>query len=258
MTTDMMEECVQAELQAAGQADVQAAEQAVMQAAGPAADQRESAMQARATLALVNMISCHFTTLPDADFIAYVRGDAYRTVLQALACDGNLVEPLAGGARLMLDYLDATAGETPEALSLDLGKDRTRLYRGVVPGYGPTQPCEAEYRGLAGAAARELISQVAGLYRCNNAQLAADAHERADYIGVMLDYAALLLERMAQACENGDAAQAQAAEEALAAFAREHLDWWGRFEEAAQAYVATDFYRGHLRMTSGVIALLCA
>ena len=212
----------------------------------------------RAESTLVRVINCHFMSLPDEDFVKYVRSDGYDKVLESISRDECLNENLRQGAGMMRSYLMQTETMPMKEQILTLGRDRTRLYRGVAPGYGPLQPCEAEYRGLEGQNARDLIASVAGAYRSGGMKVSPHAHERADYIGIMLGYLSSMLDLEARAMEDDDFEQAQRISSLIDEFETQHLDWISSFTRVAYPQAETDFYRGHILMLSGLADALAA
>ena len=70
------------------------------------------------------------------------------------------------------------------------------------------------------------IADVAGFYRAFGFELAADSHQRADFVGTELEFMHVLLLKQAYAVENGWHDQAEACNEAERKFFREHLEWW--------------------------------
>ena len=159
---------------------------------------------------------------------------------------------LVEGTRLMLAFVDAHDADGVDALMQTLGVDRTRLYRGVTPGYSPPYPAEGVWLGQDDRRAARLFEELTVLYRENGVQMAHDANERPDYIGVQLEFVRHMLSRQIEALERGDEDAASACAEAVASFAEKHLAWLPAFIEKARPMAETDFYRGHLMMLEGV------
>jgi len=61
-------------------------------------------------------------------------------MLKFIPQDEAVNEDIASGAKLMESYLEATQGDKPAQLAEKLGVDRTRIYRGLSPSYGPPPP----------------------------------------------------------------------------------------------------------------------
>jgi TorA maturation chaperone TorD len=150
----------------------------------------------------------------------------------------------------MENFLKETQAEAPDRLSEKLGVDRTRLYRGLSPNYGPPPPYEMVWSKTWQDV--RLLSVLAATYRENDLQPSEDVHERQDYLGVELDFIHILAEREAAAWEAGSTGRAQSLLETQKTFFKEHLQpWVNFFIKSAFEYVKTDFYQGHLLMMRG-------
>ncbi len=198
-------------------------------------------------------LNIHFTTLPDVAFVQRIRGDEFTSVLDALSGDEALGTDVVAGAALMRGYIQSTQSMEPPQLSEALGVDRTRLYRGVSPQYGPPPPNEAVWV-KSNSPVPEILLGIAEVYRQAGMAISPDAHERLDYIGVELDLHYHLACREADAWLSGDHARAQALLQQQVAFLGEHiLRWVPAFIEKASSMAETDFYRGHLQMLRGFL-----
>ncbi|MFH0810978.1 MAG: molecular chaperone TorD family protein [Pseudomonadota bacterium] len=212
------------------------------------------AEMARARASILAFLNLHFTTLPDAAFVEHVRGQEYTAALEALAADDSLPADMTTGAGLMLGFIRSTAGTEASRFSDVLGVDRTRLYRGVSPTYGPPPPYEAVWSKRVTNVASTL-QEIAGIYRQSGMVVSPEAKERQDSIGVELDYLNQLALREAEAWEAGQTKQARGLLEAQTAFLVAHVgDWAPAFVEKALTKAETDFYRGHLTMLRGFLA----
>lgn len=214
----------------------------------------ELAQMARARASFYAFANVHFTTLPDVGFVSHVRSSEYAAALQALVDDDTLPEDVTQGAALMQGYIQANLGLEPAAFSDNLGVDRTRLYRGISPSYGPPPPYESVWT-KSGMGVTDLLQLVAQMYRESGMALAADARERLDYVGVELSFAQQLALREAEAWEAGDSEQAKALLQQQAGFLADHVGQWAPwFVDAALKRAETGFYRGHLRLVRGLLA----
>jgi TorA maturation chaperone TorD len=214
------------------------------------------AHSARARAAFYAFLSVQFTALPDEAFVEHLRSPAVRDMLGALAGDPATEDNLAAGADQMLAYLRATESLPAPELAEKLGVDRTRLYRGITPRYGPPPPYELvwskTYRDIS------LLQQLARLYREAGLELAPAVIERPDYLGVELDYLRALVSREADGWEAGTsngAGSALAARAAQRSFLEEHLGAWAPlYVNEVLPHARTDFYQGHLLMLQGFLA----
>jgi TorA maturation chaperone TorD len=214
------------------------------------------AHSARARAAFYAFLNVHFTALPDEIFVEQMRGPVCATMLAELVTDKAIDDNVAAGADLMAAYLRATSGEPAASLSQMLGVERTRLYRGITPSYGPPPPYELVWSKTHRDVG--LLQDLAGLYREAGLAPAPEATDRPDYIGVELDYLRALVVREAEGWAAGTSegrAAALAARAAQRSFLDEHLAHWAPFYvDKAMAHAKTDFYQGHLMMLQGFIA----
>jgi len=211
----------------------------------------ELAEIARARASLSTFLNVHFIALPDAGFIQRLRDAEFMSALESLATmDAG---ELAHGAALMRGFIASTMSTAPDELAQTLGVDRTKLYRGVSPTYGPPPPCEAvwDQRVTDATAALQALAEI---YIAAGMGMAADARERVDYIGVELDFLRVLALRELDAWQSGDPDDARASLDHQAAFVHDHLaQWVPAFVERALTDAQTDFYRGHLTMLRAFI-----
>lgn len=214
---------------------------------------QELAEMARARATFYHFVGLHFNTLPDLAFVEQLRGEEFGGALASLAENGEIHPGVAAGAALMRDYIQKNTGLEAATFSEKLGVDRTRLYRGVSPAYGPPPPYEAVWTRTGGPETA-VLQKVMGLYRTAGLAMAEDANERADYIGVELEYLRLLALREADAWDAADRAAARGILEKEQPFLRSLAEWVPPFVAKAREYVETDFYRGHLQMLEGLLA----
>jgi TorA maturation chaperone TorD len=198
-------------------------------------------------------LGIHFTTLPDTAFVERMRSQELASMLEALADDESIAEEVAAGASLMRAFLAQTTSEAPDRLAEKLGVDRTRLYRGITPQYGPPPPYEMVWSRTKPDVS--LLTGLAEVYRKNGLAIAPDAKERLDYIGVEMDYMGELSIKESTAWESGDFDTAVDLLQAQQDFLSQHLgSWTPAFFDKALEYAETDFYKGHLRMLRGFFA----
>lgn len=198
-------------------------------------------------------INTHFMNLPDEEFVQKLYTPDIFQALENFGGEENLHPDIVEGARLMRSYLGETMDLATNELSERLGIDRTRLYRGVSPSYGPPPPFEAVWR-VDQAKATMLLQEIAGIYHKNGLAQSPEANERLDYIGVELAFLEHLALDEVDAWEAGDETQALDLLNKQKAFVCDHLaQWVPAFTEKAIEFAQTDFYRGHLLMLSGFV-----
>jgi TorA maturation chaperone TorD len=214
---------------------------------------REFASIAKGRMAFYSLLNVHFTTLPNESFVEQIRGGDFVAMLNSIIDDESSSQDLIASATLMRDYIDKTRADAVLDLSEKLGVDRTRLYRGVAPGYGPPPPYESVWNPAGEGTA--VLQAVAGIYRVAGLARSPEATERVDYIGVELDYMREMAKREAEAWESGASQLAQESLKAQHYFMIEHLGAWvPAFVGKALEQVETDFYKGHLLMLRTFIA----
>lgn len=213
----------------------------------------ELAAIARGRAALCAFLNVHFTTLPDEKFVQHLRSDEFTQALAALASADNDPE-IAKGAILMRDFLAAELKATPAELSQTLGIDRTKLYRGVSPSYGPPPPHEAVWDKRV-TDQIPALKALADVYVAAGVGMSDEARERLDYIAVQLDFLRVLAVREMEAWQAAQPESAKLALQQQSSFVREHIGMWvPAYVEKALPMAQTDFYRGHLTMLRGFLA----
>ncbi len=207
---------------------------------------------AKARAAFYSFLNIHFTTLPDAAFVQKIRDPEFTGMLDSLAKDSSVAKQIAEGAAMMRGYIEKTQGDEVSQLTERLGVDRTRLYRGVAPGYGPPPPYESVWNSSGQGTA--VLQAIAAIYREAGLARSPDATERIDYIGVELDYMREMASRQAAAWSSGARDAAQRTLKAECAFAVEHLGWVLPFVDKALEQAETEFYKGHLQLLRQYVA----
>lgn len=213
----------------------------------------ELLLAANTRAAFCSLLNAHFITLPDSDFVEHIQSADYILALESLTEDKTRQNDFFTGASLMLGYIRSTFSLDVAELAGMLGVERTRLYRGVTPGYSPPPPFEAVWSTNNNVS--EVLQNLSGAYRIAGMTIVAEAKERLDYIGVQLDFLRQLALREVNDIQVGDEAGARISLERQATFLSEHLgQWLPLFIDKALEIANNDFYRGHLLMLRGFIA----
>jgi TorA maturation chaperone TorD len=166
--------------------------------------------------------------------------------------DESVNEDISRGASLMSKFLKENSADQPAQLSQKLGVDRTRLYRGLAPTYGPPPPYEMVWSQKWQDVA--LLQALAALYRENGLTQSTEIIDRLDYLGVELEFIHALSVRETDAWDKGKTTKASSLLEEQKKFFHEHLESWvSGFVQKAMEFVETNFYRGHLLMLQGFI-----
>jgi TorA maturation chaperone TorD len=212
----------------------------------------ELADLARARAAFSSFLTIHLNVLPDEKFVKQMRRKEISSMLELLPKDDSVNEEISSGASLMSKFLKETSKDTPAELSQKLGVDRTRLYRGLAPTYGPPPPYEMVWSQKWQDVA--LLQALAALYRENGLAQSTEIIDRMDYLGVELEFIHALSVRETDAWDAGKMEKASSLFVEQRKFFQEHLESWvPGFVEKGMEFVTTDFYRGHLLMLQGFI-----
>jgi len=165
----------------------------------------------------------------------------------------SLLPDIGQGLDKISRFIQAAVSQPDENVERSLAVDWTRLFRGVSPEYGPSPPYEALYIDEK-AENSETIQAVYKYYKENGVNVGSASPNRADYLGIELDFLRHLSEREADAIDAGDADKAATHHETAKRFLSEHPGkWCGKFCDAAVNYAKTEFYLGVLLLTKGVI-----
>jgi TorA maturation chaperone TorD len=192
-----------------------------------------------------------FNYRPDVEFVRRLRVlgvDAF-----TFSTENELAPDVAQGLQEMGSFIEATLADSVERVEEDLAVDWTRLFRGVHPGYGPPPPYEGVYTE-EGINQTDVLQSIMHIYHEHSVDLDEKAGNRPDYIGVELDFLRYLNECEAEAREQGEDERALEYQDAEKDFLINHLGRWvWKFCDLAIEEAKTDFYRGFIRLTKGVI-----
>lgn len=206
--------------------------------------------QTRDRASFYSFVNLHFLELPDELFVASLREADFISALESLGQSPEVHREINKGASLMASYLNETVNCSNRELANQLGMDRTRLYRGVSPTYGPVPPYEALW--IDKNRDSDLMPEIARIYQASGFVLKEDIQERLDYIGIQLSYMEQLAIKEIGAREAGNKEDVRAVLGSEKAFIQDHLGkWTPGFVMSALEHVRTDFYRGHLLMLRG-------
>ncbi len=180
------------------------------------------------------------TSSPDN---SYAQGIRFVALIARTAPRGAFLENLRAASSTTpegMRYWEESVEQSDEDVEIELGKDWTRLFRGIAPGYGPCPPYELAWRPQGDDPARLL--EFKRLYATRGLGPAEDDHERPDHLSFLLDFAAALV-------EDGDQA-------AVEQFAAAHLDWIPGFCAQAREHARTSLYRWYLDMLEQTVRTL--
>ena len=188
-----------------------------------------------------------FGHLPDEQFLARIRGDAFNHVLDTLShlksarCES--------GIDYLQSFQSAVESRAEEKVLDELSVDRTRILRGT--GHPDLKP---PYEGLykTNRDAGQSLLEVKRFYRKAGMLPDETVQEPPDYICIELDFMKrLCLREQRQWESHEDALDTISTEEV---FLREHLGGWvGQFSQQVEKHALTDFYRGLALILEAVV-----
>jgi TorA maturation chaperone TorD len=220
--------------------------------------EEEITLQDLADLAIMRgkvygFLSGIYTQLPGPDFVQRLKDSGMINLLDTLTA-GDLAGDIAEGLRLVKGYLVTSQDTPPDGVQTDLGVDRTRLLRGIKPGYGPPPPYESVYAGTEQAPLMEASASVVQAYADAGVGLAEGVHDQPDFIGFELDFMRHLTEKEARAWVSEDRGEVIRVLENERAFLEQHIvAWIPRFCDVMLEEARTDFFRGIARLTKGYV-----
>ncbi len=158
------------------------------------------------------------------------------------------------GLRLIEAFIRASKDKPVEQLKTELAVDRTKLLRGIKPGYGPPPPYEGVYAAMAQEALGQTMMSVRNIYAESGVVLPEEIHDQPDFIGFELDFMRHLTEKEAEAWANEENEEVVKIIKKERAFLDEHiLRWVPRFCDLMFEQAQLDFYRGIARLTKGFV-----
>ncbi len=195
-----------------------------------------------------------YSRIPDENFAASLSSPELAAFLSSLANAEEALEDVREGLGLVQVFIAASAGRSVEELKTEIAVERTRLLRGIKPGYGPPPPYESVYAaGEKGQNAMAMAS-VKNIYAESGVILPEDIHDQPDFIGFELDFMRHLTETEARARTANNLEEVIRILGREQAFLVEHvLNWIPRFCDLMLEDAQLDFYRGIARLTKGFV-----
>lgn len=203
---------------------------------------------------IYGFLAALYNQLPDDDLVNTLRGTDFEEAVRKFVEQGGVAAPVAEGGRLILRSLEAFRTMPVEEVRTALAVDRTRLVRGIKPGYGPPPPYESVYVGSGKQPEMQATIAVIRAYADAGLTLSEETRDQPDFIGIELEFMRYLTGQEAEAWSRDDAAQARAALERQLSFLKEHLGRWaGDFCRRMEADAELDFYKGVAILTRYVV-----
>ena len=209
---------------------------------------------AQARSQVYGFLGAIFNRLPDDQFAASLSSPELAAFLSSLGEGEDQSEDMQEGLRLMKAFIGASKGKSANDLKTDLAVERTRLLRGIKPGYGPPPPYESVYAGSEQQPLVEAITSVRQMYAEAGVGLPEEVHDQPDFIGFELDFMRHLIEKESQAWVESNQSEAKEVLEKELQFLKEHiLRWIPHFCDLMLKDAQLDFYRGIARLTKGFV-----
>jgi TorA maturation chaperone TorD len=216
------------------------------------ADISEAMESAQARAGMYNFLANLFNQRPDLELVRRLREMGSEGFNEGIS-PGDISPEVEQGLQEMASFIDVTQDWLEEKVEQDLVVDWTRLFRGISPSYGPPPPYEGVYdNGTANPS--DVLQTVMQTYHKYSVDLDENAANRPDYIGIELDFLRYLNESEADAWSKGEKESALGYHAAQQEFLSKHLGKWAeKFCERALDEAKTDFYRGFIRLTRGIL-----
>lgn len=195
-----------------------------------------------------------YCRLPDDQFVRGLFDPGLAGFLASVAASEEFPERMRSGAALVQGFVDASRDEPADELKVKVGVERTRLFRGVKPDYGPLPPYESVYSSAGQEIDAHPIAAVAQAYAEADAVMPADTSEQPDYIGLELDFMRHLCAKESEAWQAGDRERALDLISRERSFLTDHLSTWiPRYCDAMEADARLGLYQGIAHMTQGFV-----
>jgi putative dimethyl sulfoxide reductase chaperone len=209
---------------------------------------QEMADHATAQAEMYSFLAAILNQRPDLDLVQRLRsidGDSFSNSF--FSADVN--EKTKAGFSDMWFYIEQTAKRTEEEVKQELVVDWTRLFRALRPGYGPPPPYESA-GFMDENATLAVLHSLTEYYVLNQEEI----HNRADYLGLELEYLAYLFHNEAEAWNRRDEKAAYEIHQNAIRFYTEHPGKWvNNYCENAKEHASTPFFRGFLQVCQTMI-----
>lgn len=190
---------------------------------------------------------------PDPAFVGRLTDGAMISLLNSMTC-GEASGEIASGLELVKRYLTRIREMPAQEIETELAVERTRLLRGIKPGYGPPPAYESVYAGSDEQPLMQTSVAVARAYAEAGVGLPEEVRDQPDFIGFELDFLRHLTDKEARAWACGDRGEAFKLLEKERAFLDEHAAGWiPRFCDLMFQDAKLDFYRGVARLTKAFV-----
>ncbi|MDE8701759.1 molecular chaperone TorD family protein [Adlercreutzia equolifaciens] len=209
---------------------------------------------ARSRSRVYGFLGALYCRRPDDQFASGLLGDDLAAFIASVTAQEDLADDMRVGVALIDQYMQDCEGKDVEELTTEVAVERTRLLRGVKPGYGPPPPYESVYSNQMHELETHRIAAVLNAYAAADAVLPKDIHDQPDYIGLELDFMRHLCAKESEAWAAGDREQALAFIAQQQSFLDEHVaPWIPRFCDVMTEQARLDLYRGVALITKSFV-----
>lgn len=217
-------------------------------------DMEDWATLAQSRSRIYGFLAAVYNRLPDEQFARNLQSAEMGEFFSTLKQMEDLPKEMREGIQLIERYVQSRREYSVEELLTELAVERTRLLRGIKPGYGPPPPYESVYLGSDQSPIIQTIMTVQRAYTEAGVGLPEEVKDQPDFIGFELDFMRHLTEQEAQSWKTHSIDEAGMRQKEEQAFLNDHISkWMIRFCEIMFQDTRIDFFRGIARMTKGFI-----
>jgi putative dimethyl sulfoxide reductase chaperone len=196
-----------------------------------------------------------YNCLPDDKFAENLFSPEMAAFITSMRGIEDLPQDMQDGLELIEDFIRHHENMPLNEVKTVLGVDRTRLLRGLKPGYSPPPPYESVYLGSENQPLVQAGAAVVRTYASAGVVLPEEVRDQPDFIGIELDFMRHLCKKEADAWLDRDREEATRAMERQQNFLEEHITLWiPRFCDVMFQESRNNFYRGIARMTKGFVS----
>jgi len=211
---------------------------------------------ARSRSKFYGFLSSLYVQIPNDEFAGSLLSDKFLSFLRSIASSDVVSGEMKEGLRVIEGFIEKTKDGPRSKLAEELAVDWTRLLRGLKRGYGPPPPYESVYREGSEQDGRQTIGDVTKTYREAGAGMGDQSGQRADYIGIELDFMRYLAEKEIERWKKSEYEEAVKYLRLEENFLGKHMiQWIPKFCDTVLTEARTDFYKGVARLTKGFLLL---
>lgn len=167
---------------------------------------------------------------------------------------GEVDERIKHGLKLLVGYLESSAGRETKDVLLELAAEYADLFLGVKE--IPLHPSESVYLSKTHLMYQKQRDEVLKIYRDEGVDKVKEFSEPEDHAALELQFMEYLCERTAEALEKDDVKEAKRLLEVQKKFLDEHaLKWMPKLAKDIVENAETDFYKGVAYLTDGFLDL---